>query len=119
MEALEHIMYGRLALVIIHKEDKMALQKEIIKENGLKANYHRILCVHIDCGSKETRVGITMASYIDENYRLKEKSGEIENAVASTEDISIEMLLPTEGVTFSALYSKIKQLDKYKNSKDN
>lgn len=48
----------------------MALQKEIIFENGVKINYHKIDKVSFD--GKKTIVKVLC--YVDDSYRIKEKA---------------------------------------------
>ena len=113
----------------------MALKKEIILDNGITINYHRIVSFN-----KITNISnvIEVASYTNEKQRKKEgKYQEIqkknsEGIVPLTEDemkileTGIDVFINTdilsipydETMTIEKAYEYLKTLDKFKNAED-
>ena len=96
----------------------MALNKEIIKDNGLATTYHRILHIHMDCSGNKTRTSVSIASYVDESYRLKEKSGECENTVAVIENYDLNIPVNSDSLAFSTFYNKLKETETFEDSEN-
>lgn len=90
----------------------MALNKKMVKENGLTTEYHRILHIHIDC-AKDTVMSVSVASYIDESYRLKEKNGECDSTYITIENYTVDVNINSDSLAFSMIYGKLKERDMF------
>lgn len=97
----------------------MALKKEIILDNGVPTNYHRVVSIN-----KITNVGniIEVASYTSEEKREEErtyyeskKTDKSMNVFTNTEYISKEY---DENEGIQEIYEYLKTLDKYKNAEN-
>lgn len=96
----------------------MALNKKIIKHNGLSTTYHKIRNVNIDCSGEQTVMTILIDSYADESYRVKEKNEELFNAALSTDVYVVEADIKNDNLSFSDIYKKLKKLDIFADAKD-
>lgn len=96
----------------------MALNKKIIKNNGLSTSYHKIRNVNMDCSGEQTIMTILIDSYADENYRIKEKNEEIINAALSTDAYIVEVDTKNDNLNFSNIYKKLKKLDVFEDATD-
>ena len=97
----------------------MALQKEIILNNGIITNYHRIVNTSILVNNSIT---IEIASYMNDIERNKEK----ESILNSSSEDEINVFINTifinmpykESITIEECYEYLKTLDTFKNSID-
>lgn len=100
----------------------MALKKEIVLDNGITVNYHRIVSL-----SKITNQSnmIEVASYTSKEKREEEKEA-IKKGQESGEAISTNIFIDTtyinkeynETEAIEDSYSYLKTLDKFKNAED-
>lgn len=94
----------------------MALQKEIILDNGITVNYHRVVSVNNITNHASI---IEVASYTSKEKREEEKeklaNNEPMNIYIETEYISTEYV---ETMNVVNAYDYLKQIDKYKDSTD-
>lgn len=94
----------------------MALKKEILLDNGVTTNYHRIVSLN---NITNIATIIEVASYTSEDKRNEEKlaiqNSEAMNVFIDTEYINKEY---TENMTIEDAYEFIKSLDKFKDSQD-
>lgn len=91
----------------------MALKKEIIQDNGIKLEYHRISEIkHIT----NDKTYINVLSYVNEKQREKEKEG------TSILDLyiipSVENLEFNDKLTIEKAYEYLKTLPKFEGSED-
>lgn len=93
----------------------MALKKKIKKNNGLSTAYHRIIYLQVDC-AMDTVVTVSVASYVDEEYRNKEKNGECESNYITIENYVVDA--KNDNLNFSNIYAKLKSLDAFIESTD-
>ena len=96
----------------------MALNKKIIKHNGLSTTYHKIRNVNIDCSGEQNVMTILMDSYADESYRIKEKNKELFNAALSTDAYVVEADTKKDDLNFTNIYKKLKKLDIFADATD-
>lgn len=95
---------------------KMAILKEIILDNGIPVNYHRIVSVNNITNHKSI---IEIASYTNESKRIEEKE-----KLANNEPMDIYIhaeYLNTEynkELNVDNGYEYLKTLEKFKDSKD-
>lgn len=95
----------------------MALQKEIILNNGIITNYHRIVNTSILVNNSIT---IEIASYMNDIERNKEK----ESILNSSSEDEINVFINTifinmpykESITIEETYEYLKTLDTFKDS---
>ena len=100
----------------------MALQKEIVLENGITLNYHRI--VSLNKITNRTNI-IEVASYIDKSKREQEKEvfqkGQ-ETGEAAPMNIFINTIYInkeySETETIEDAYLYLKTIDKFKDAED-
>lgn len=94
----------------------MALQKEIVLDNGITVNYHRIVSVNNVTNHASI---IEIASYTNEVKRLEEKeklaNNEPMNIFISTEYLNTEY---DKNLNVDNGYDYLKTIDKFKDSKD-
>ena len=97
----------------------MALQKEIVLDNGIKVNYHRIVSINKITNNSNI---IEVASYTtktkrDEeiNYYNSEEENKEMNVYIDTTYINKEY---SETETIEDTYSYLKTLDKFKDAED-
>ena len=92
----------------------MGLKKEIILDDGVIVNYHRIVSIN-----NITNVCniIEIASYTSKEKRQEEKDA-IENATEMNVFINTEYINKeyTENLTIKEAYEYLKTLEKYKNA---
>ena len=97
----------------------MALQKEIILDNGIKVNYHRIVNTSILVNKSIT---IEVGSYIDNEQRNKEKQVILNNYETDDTDIFIHTtyieMEYKEEINIEEVYNYLKTLDLFKNCID-
>ena len=108
----------------------MALQKEIISNNGVTLNYHRVVSVNSITNISTT---IEVASYVNEAKRLEEKEyQELQMKQDRTQEEEeqleqgINVYIETEyidlpydkDINVDTAYEYLVTLDKYKNAKD-
>ena len=97
----------------------MALQKEIILENGIKVNYHRIVNTSILVNKSIT---IEVGSYIDNEQRNKEKQVILNNYETEDTDIFIHTtyieMEYKEEINIEEVYNYLKTTELFKNSLD-
>lgn len=86
----------------------MAMKKEITKDSGLKATYHRIKSIVIN-ELKEQCI-ITIEEYTDETYR--EKAKEIDTTRTAIEDIYSQISKTKDTAIANALTEKAETLAK-------
>lgn len=95
----------------------MALQKEVISNNGAKATYHRLCSV-----TKEYKtLSVILHCYTEELYREKEKEvfNTMENLEAMTERYSVlsgthpDIMTDAEKEEFALLKQEIDEYEKY------
>lgn len=89
----------------------MALKKQIILDNGITTNYHRIVSINKITNSLTI---IEIASYIDENQRIKEKEATNNSNIyiyTSYENIEYD-----ENKTIIDYYDLLQTREKYKDS---
>lgn len=96
----------------------MALNKKIIKHNGLSVTYHKIRNVNIDCSGEQAIMTILIDSYVDESYRIKEKNKELFDAALSTDAYVVEADIKNNNMSFSDIYKKLKKLDIFADATD-
>ena len=90
----------------------MALKLKMTKHNGLSTEYHRILHIHINC-EKDVVASVSVASYIDESYRLKEKNGECDSTYITIENYTVDVNINSDSLAFSMIYGKLKELNMF------
>lgn len=94
----------------------MALKKEIILDNGVTTNYHRIVSLN---NITNIATIIEVASYTSKNKRDEEKSAiknsEEMNVFIDTDYINKEY---EKDFTIEQAYEYLKTLDKFKNAID-
>ena len=92
----------------------MALIKEIILENGITTNYHRVVSVNNITNHASI---IEVASYVNEEKRKEEieklKNKEPMNIFIHTEYLSIDYV---QNLNVDTAYEYLKTLDKFKNA---
>ena len=88
----------------------MALKKQIMLDNGIATNYHRI--VSINKITNNTTI-IEVASYISEKQRFKEKNNKDSSVYIHT---SYENVVYDETKTITDYYNLLQTLEKYKYS---
>lgn len=95
----------------------MALKKEIILDNGVTTNYHRIVSLNNIINICNI---IEIASYTSEDKRNEEKLA-IQNSKAMDVFINTEYINKeyTENFTIKQAYEYLKSLDKFKNAINN
>ena len=108
----------------------MALQKEILSNNGVPLNYHRVVSVN---SITNISTNIEVASYVNEAKRLEEKeyqelqmkedrTPEEEEQLEQGINVYIEteyIDLPYDkDINVDTAYEYLVTLDKYKNAKD-
>ena len=97
----------------------MALQKEIILDNGIKVNYHRIVNTSILVNKSIT---IEVGSYIDNEQRNKEKQVILNNYETNDTDIFIHTtyieMEYKEEINIEEVYNYLKTTELFKNSLD-
>lgn len=108
----------------------MALQKEIISNNGVPLNYHRVVSVNSITNISTT---IEVASYVNEAKRLEEKEyQELQMKEDRTQEEEeqleqgINVYIETEYIDLpydkdmnvDNAYEYLLKMDKYKNAKD-
>ena len=97
----------------------MALQKEIILDNGIKVNYHRIVNTSILVNKSIT---IEVGSYIDNEQRNKEKQVILNNYETNDTDIFIHTtyieMEYKEEINIEEVYNYLKTLDLFKDCID-
>ena len=97
----------------------MALQKEIVLDNGVIVNYHRIVSINKITNNS---IIIEVASYTSEEKRQEE----IEYYASSELDKSMNVFIDTtyintdydENKTIQDLYNYLKTTDKFKDAED-
>lgn len=94
----------------------MALKKEIILNNGVITNYHRIVSLN---NITNVCTIIEVGSYTSEEKREEEKVA-IQNAQSIDVFIDTEYINKdyTENMTIEQAYDYLKTLDKFKSSED-
>ena len=94
----------------------MGLRKEIILNNGVSVNYHRIVSLN---NITNVSTIIEVASYTSEEKREEEKVA-IQNAQSIDVFIDTEYINKdyTENMTIEQAYDYLKTLDKFKSSED-
>ena len=94
----------------------MALSKEIVLENGITVNYHRIASVNNITNQASI---IEIQSYTSEEKRQEEKTAlennEPMNVFISTEYLNKEY---TQKLDVDEAYAYLKGLEKFENSED-
>ena len=108
----------------------MALQKEIILENGVTLNYHRVVSVNSITNISTT---IEIASYVSEAKRLEEKTyqelqmkedrtleeeEQLEQGINVYIDTDYIQIPYDKDINVDNAYQYLKALDKYKGAKD-
>lgn len=97
----------------------MALQKEIVLDNGIKVNYHRIVNTSILVNKS---ISIEVGSYIDNEQRNKEKQVILNNYETNDTDIFIHTtyieMEYKEEITIEEVYNYLKTLDLFKDCID-
>ena len=92
----------------------MSLIKEIILENGITTNYHRVVSVNNITNHASI---IEVASYVNEEKRKEEieklKNKEPMNIFIHTEYLSIDYV---QNLNVETAYEYLKTLDKFKNA---
>lgn len=90
----------------------MALQLPITNNNGITANYHRIISATQTYNTTSTGIYIKMAGYVSRVYREKEITPDVNGMFPSSTAVSAtSVYLPfVDGETFKlgALYTRIK-----------
>ncbi len=94
----------------------MGLRKEIILNNGVSVNYHRIVSLN---NITNVSTIIEVVSYTSEEKREEEKVA-IQNAQSIDVFIDTEYINKdyTENMTIEQAYDYLKTLDKFKSSED-
>lgn len=100
----------------------MALQKEIILDNGITVNYHRI--VSLNKITNQTNI-IEVASYTSKEKREEEREA-IKKGQETAETVPINVFIETtyinkgysEGETIEEAYNYLKTTDKFKEAED-
>lgn len=94
----------------------MALIKEIVLDNGITVNYHRIVSINNI---------INQSSIIEvASYTSKAKREEEQNALKNAQSMNVYIdsdykeIPYDEKINVESAYAYIKTLDKFKNSKD-
>lgn len=87
----------------------MALKKEIVLENGIKVNYHRIVNLSL-VTNKE--INILIASYVDETSREQDF---LDDKVINTKVFSLEY---EEDFNVDKAYEYLKTLKIFENAED-
>lgn len=94
----------------------MALGKEIVLDNGITVNYHRIVSVNNITNHASI---IEIASYTNEEKRLEEKeklaNNESMNVFINTEYLETEY---SQNLNVNLAYEYLKTLDKFVGAKD-
>lgn len=91
----------------------MAISKEIIKENGIVSNYHKISSITLSTFDDDNRLTILIDSFFNKEYRNKNCA--IDNmsyvfSIKNSED---------ENLSIRALgYKKLKELEIFKDAVD-
>lgn len=88
----------------------MAIKKQIMLDNGITTNYHRIVSINKITNNSTI---IEVASYINEEQRLKEKNNISSNIYIHT---SYENVVYDESKTITDYYNLLQALEKYKDS---
>lgn len=91
----------------------MALKKEIVQENGVAANYHKISLINLHTSDDSNRLIVTVESFLNEDYREKNCSVLSTNymfTIQSDEDVDI-------GIR-SLGYQKLKELEIFNDAED-
>ncbi len=91
----------------------MALNKEIIKENGIVMNYHKISSINLHTTDTESRLIVTVESFLNKDFREKNCSILSTNhifTIQSNEDTDIG--IRTLG------YQKLKELEIFNDAED-
>ncbi len=91
----------------------MALKKEIILENGIILNYHRIAEIQNEVNGKTK---LLIYSYLNKDQRDREKQ---EKSIAQIYRVgSLEKLNYNDKLTITQAYEYLKTIDKYKDAED-
>lgn len=94
----------------------MALNKEIVLDNGVAVNYHRIVTLAVVTNIQNT---IEVASYTSEEKRLEEQeaieSGEEHNVFIHTQFIEAPY---NQNMSIETAYDHLKTLPQFENSED-
>ncbi len=108
----------------------MALQKEIISNNGVPLNYHRVVSVN---SITNISTNIEVASYVNEEKRLEEKEyqelqmkedrtpeeeEELEKGINVYIDTDFVQIPYDKDMNVDSAYEYLITLDKYKGSKN-
>lgn len=97
----------------------MALWKEIIGENGVKTNYHRVAMIKIDVGQQ---ISILIHSYMGEDERDSEKFRNTEGGESRHVPPYIVGTYVTfpymEDITMQELYTTLKSVSPFDGAED-
>lgn len=97
----------------------MALWKEIVGENGVKTNYHRIASIKIDVGQQ---ISVLVHSYLDEAGRDVEKlhdSGSENSKYAAPYIVGTYVTFPYEqDIRMGDVYTKLKAISPFDGADD-
>lgn len=92
----------------------MAIQKEMVTNQGQVTNYHRIVAFAPTFLEGYEAINVNLASYTSEQYRLQEKETKNDMIIAST---SIALPLATEDTyTRAKIYEAIMALPEWADS---
>lgn len=102
----------------------MALKKEIISDNGVVTNYHRILSANVR-NENEPILYVEVGSYADKTYRSMEKipqTNEEGKEYTESKMISINgfefSVDIKEQFNFSSVYEKLKETETFSAAED-
>lgn len=97
----------------------MALWKEIVGENGVKTNYHRIASIKIDVGQQ---ISVLVHSYLDEAGRDVEK---LHDSDSGTPKYTAPYIVGTyvtfpyvEDITMQELYTDLKSVSPFEGAEN-
>lgn len=90
----------------------MGLKKKIKQSDGVETNYHRILYLQV---TPNQGCSIAVVSYVDEESRNAESSGE--NEAVYKKGITYELEYD-ENMTIKKAYQYLKKLDKFSDAED-
>ena len=91
----------------------MALKKEIIQENGISTNYHKISLINLNTKDNDNALIVTVESFLNEEYRKKNCSILSTNYIFNIQqDEDINVGIRALG------YQKLKELDIFIDAED-